>query len=398
MDSIFVIDGENKVEVQEFALIFSKHKNLKVLFSQTLNQLLLYQTLGGNQSHVKAFLHKNPFQVLIGSFWRDVDIPAFHVWIGKDIPSGTFHAIGMFDDVLKMFGLCYEKQDLSDYRYRIHLIHPSYAEVPHGLELSPILFDRAAEGCPQIAIDHKVIHLSPTNNLRIGLRQEYPSFVNQQKIRNAFSSPSVNFILSNTSYSNPKTKVELFGGNGSWARPKSCLLSEMPKSKMISIIASEKKFLFGHRLRHNVIEKFANAFDIDVMGRAFHKIDKKEEGHLNYRYSIVIENEKNPYWFTEKLVDCLRCGCVPLYWGAPNVCDFFSMDSILTWSTLDELESLLKRCSSIDFEKRASSIQDNIYLAMSRSTIGCCIALDTSLIWKLELQTKKNDRKERSSE
>jgi hypothetical protein len=41
-----------------------------------------------------------------------------------------------------------------------------------------------------------------------------------------------------------------------------------------------------------------------------------------YKFSICFENARDiPGYITEKILDCFRAGCVPVYWGAPNVAD-----------------------------------------------------------------------------
>lgn len=38
-----------------------------------------------------------------------------------------------------------------------------------------------------------------------------------------------------------------------------------------------------------------------------------------YRYALAIENTRYPGYISEKLFDCFAAGCVPVYWGAPDV-------------------------------------------------------------------------------
>lgn len=94
-----------------------------------------------------------------------------------------------------------------------------------------------------------------------------------------------------------------------------------PKTKLISIIASEKTQTEGHRLRHQVIKDFPQ---IDVFGRGYKPIKDKSEALKDYAYSVIIENEMSNGWFTEKLIDCIQCGTIPIYWGAPDISDYFS--------------------------------------------------------------------------
>lgn len=42
-----------------------------------------------------------------------------------------------------------------------------------------------------------------------------------------------------------------------------------------------------------------------------------------YRFALCYENVSNqPGYVTEKIFDCMRADCVPVYWGAPNVAEY----------------------------------------------------------------------------
>ena len=113
-----------------------------------------------------------------------------------------------------------------------------------------------------------------------------------------------------------------------------------PKTKNISIIASWKNMTEGHKLRHEVVRRFGDR--IDVFGNGYTKIESVLEALKDYKYTIVIENEKREGWFTEKLITPLRTGCVPIYWGAPDIGDYgFHEMSILSFKSIDELGYIL---------------------------------------------------------
>ncbi len=42
-----------------------------------------------------------------------------------------------------------------------------------------------------------------------------------------------------------------------------------------------------------------------------------------YQYSLVIENSSQPNYFTEKLIDCLITKTIPIYYGCPNISEYF---------------------------------------------------------------------------
>lgn len=138
------------------------------------------------------------------------------------------------------------------------------------------------------------------------------------------------------------------------------------KPKLMSVIASKKMDLPGHRLRHEAI-KFAqeNHLELDTFGRAYRFIEKKEEALSDYRFSLVIENSRQANYFTEKVIDCFLQKTIPIYWGAPNIAEFFDKDGIVACSTLDDIKRAFTTVDSAFYEKRREAVEKNFQLAKS---------------------------------
>lgn len=102
------------------------------------------------------------------------------------------------------------------------------------------------------------------------------------------------------------------------------------KSRLLSIITSDKKLTQGHAQRyefaHKLKEKLGN--DADLFGRGIRAFQDKWDVLAPYRYSIALENLSWPDWLTEKLPDCFLAGTFPVYWGCPNVGDYFHPDAL----------------------------------------------------------------------
>ena len=49
-------------------------------------------------------------------------------------------------------------------------------------------------------------------------------------------------------------------------------------------------------------------------------------------FSIAIENASYETYFTEKLLDCFATGTIPVYYGAPDIGDYFNKDGIIDLS------------------------------------------------------------------
>jgi hypothetical protein len=87
-------------------------------------------------------------------------------------------------------------------------------------------------------------------------------------------------------------------------------------------------------------------------------IPSKVEGLKDYRYSVVVENTCQDWYFTEKIIDPLSQGCVPIYWGC-DVSQFFDMGGIITFESVDELKKILDNLSIQDYMSRMKAIRHN---------------------------------------
>ena len=135
------------------------------------------------------------------------------------------------------------------------------------------------------------------------------------------------------------------------------------KTKLVSMIYSEKTWLFGHRLRHIIAKTLIPqmGYDkIDFFGRATpNPLELKSEGTNPYMFQIAIENAQRRFYFADKIYDCFVTGTVPIYWGAPNIGDFFDMRGILTFNHPNELKEILENLSPEKYESLLDGVQEN---------------------------------------
>lgn len=117
------------------------------------------------------------------------------------------------------------------------------------------------------------------------------------------------------------------------------------KSKSVSIVASDKAWLRGHKLRHEVVENFRS--QLDVYGRVYNPVEYKIDTLKDYKYSIVIENSICDDYFTEKLIDCFVTGTIPIYWGTKNIGDYFNKNGIIQFDTIDQLRGILNNLPEV---------------------------------------------------
>ena len=88
----------------------------------------------------------------------------------------------------------------------------------------------------------------------------------------------------------------------------------------------------------------------------------------NYRFSLCYENILDETGFiTEKIFDCFRSGCVPIYWGAPNVTDYVDKNTFIDrrdFKSNKELENYITKLTQNEYNKIQDAIKN--YLISDR--------------------------------
>jgi hypothetical protein len=136
------------------------------------------------------------------------------------------------------------------------------------------------------------------------------------------------------------------------------------KTKLISFITSNKVMTKGHQFRVNCAQTLmSKSVPIDFYGRGIKDIIGKIEGLQDYKFSVTIENGKYDNYFTEKILDCFLTGTIPIYNGCDNISEFFDMNGIITFNTVDELYDIVVTLTDFDYESKKDAIQHNFELA-----------------------------------
>jgi len=128
----------------------------------------------------------------------------------------------------------------------------------------------------------------------------------------------------------------------------------------VSYLTSSKTMCAGHLLRHEV---FNSLPPYVVKHMSPPEIDKQSMLYP-FQFSIIMENVRRNNWITEKLVDCLVSRTIPIYWGAPNVGEYFNIDGIITFSTIPELLGVLGSLTPKAYSDRLSAVEENLHKVM----------------------------------
>jgi hypothetical protein len=173
-------------------------------------------------------------------------------------------------------------------------------------------------------------------------------------------------------------------------------LNNLPKKeKEISIIVSNKTYTQGHEQRIKFLNRLMETFScrIDVFGRGFNEIEDKYDSMAPYRYSVVLENcSVNDYW-TEKLSDAYLCGSFPIYYGCPNILDYFPEGSLARIDIYDIEDSIERIKSVVDsdvYEHSHDLLEKSKDLVLNKFNLFPSI---TGLIGELEKRSNNSDKK-----
>jgi hypothetical protein len=85
---------------------------------------------------------------------------------------------------------------------------------------------------------------------------------------------------------------------------------------------------------------------------------------FNKQFHICVENSVEENYFSEKIVDCFVTKTVPIYYGCPNLSEFFDMDGVLQFN---DLEQLIDICESLHrgvYDHMKDAIETNYTLSL----------------------------------
>ena len=119
-------------------------------------------------------------------------------------------------------------------------------------------------------------------------------------------------------------------------------LQNLPKTDVLSVICSNKVASAGHRLRLRFVEKLAEDLgdSLHWYGNGVRETPQKWEAIAPYRFHLALENQSTYGCFSEKIYDAFLGLSLPIYWGAPDIGNFFADDSFISIDIRDYKRSL----------------------------------------------------------
>lgn len=134
------------------------------------------------------------------------------------------------------------------------------------------------------------------------------------------------------------------------------------KSKLVSMVSSNKSMCAGHNNRLYWVNKLKNK--VDLYGNGFNWIEKKEDGLKDYMFSVAIENSSYDTYFTEKITDCFAVGTIPIFYGNQDIGNIFNKDGIIMLNDNFDINMLTKDL----YYSKLNAIKENFEIAINMQT------------------------------
>ena len=161
--------------------------------------------------------------------------------------------------------------------------------------------------------------------------------------------------------------------------------TSLNKQFEISFLSGAKKITEGHKLRQEVYKledqikipkKWYYVLDdfswddynkggigrsISGTGATFNNIPKRI-CYNESMFHVAIENTKHNNWYTEKIGDAFSSKTVPIYWGCPNIGEYFDERGIIRFETKEELVEIVNSLTPELYESMKPYIENNYNL------------------------------------
>lgn len=139
----------------------------------------------------------------------------------------------------------------------------------------------------------------------------------------------------------------------------------------ISTVVSNKQMAPGHIVRQELWNRQA-----EIKNKFFFKsyygspsgfentpiLGASKYPLFDYQYCIIIENTKSDYFFTEKILDCILCKTIPIYWGANKISNYF--DNIIQVENVDQIIKICNSLKDTDYKNSETTIEINLEKAI----------------------------------
>lgn len=134
------------------------------------------------------------------------------------------------------------------------------------------------------------------------------------------------------------------------------------KTKGISIVSSWKNWCPLHDARMKLTRLYENDPMVDTFGswKDGKSWDTVKDYLSPYKFSIIIENDWDFYWYTEKILNCFATKTVPIYLGGGRVKELYNPKGIIYVTNWHDIPGIINGLN-IDkmYEAMLPAVEDN---------------------------------------
>ena len=128
------------------------------------------------------------------------------------------------------------------------------------------------------------------------------------------------------------------------------------REKFCSYIATQPGF---ENNRQTFVEQLSTKYKrVDCGGKHLNNIggavppganaSGKIEHNKQYKFAIAFENTQYPGYVTEKICDAYKSGCIPIYWGTPDVVQDFNPSTFINANDFLDFDELIEHIRRVD--------------------------------------------------
>ena len=233
------------------------------------------------------------------------------------------------------------------------------------------IFNALAKEYDWLVVIDDIPKITPKRTERLACPKEHTILVTTEpssitRYGNAFASQFGHLITNQDEkyLSHPNVMRSQTGNLWFYGKDYDVIVAAKPpqKTKKISTVCSNKQQ--GHTI-HKLRFEFTKLLQekisqIERFGKGYKWIDLKADALDDYEFHVAIENHYAKDVWTEKLADAFLGYCVPIYYGCPNIYDYFPKESIILID-LDDFEGSIKKIQDVittpgEYERRLDAV------------------------------------------
>jgi hypothetical protein len=155
-----------------------------------------------------------------------------------------------------------------------------------------------------------------------------------------------------------------YGESWSWDNPFE--YEPIQKEFKTSFLRGIKLQAPGHVIRHQIFDKQSEINTpiefwgtLGTLDTYENVVSSKFQSFHKYMFSLCIENSIHPGYFTEKITDCIIHKTIPIYWGCPDISEYYNSNGLIIFNTSDEAINIINNLTPDDYFNRLGFIEEN---------------------------------------